>query len=171
MAIISTDIKSYLSGGAANTDPNLSLGGIISTTEIVDNTLHNLYDKITGDEALAGDTEYRGYYVKNTHGTLTLESAKIWIEAQPNARTTKEQIWIALCDEGKNVTMETIADESTAPVGPTFSQPANKAGGLSLGNVAAGERYGIWVKRLAPANTEAKDAAQFQIKVEGDTAE
>ena len=37
--IETTDIKIYLSGGATNTDPNASLGGIISSTELVDNNL------------------------------------------------------------------------------------------------------------------------------------
>lgn len=167
MPIVAGDIDFHLSGGTSNTDPNASLGGVISNTQIVDNTLHNLFDKITGDESLAGDIEYRGYYVKNAHGTLTLEAAVIWIQQN----TTNSEISIALAAEAVNVTMATIANESTAPSGITFSQPANKAAGLSIGNIPAGQFKGIWVKRDIGAATLAEDAAEFHIKVEGDTAE
>ena len=34
MAIVAGDLKIYLSGGAGNSDPNASLGGIISSTEV-----------------------------------------------------------------------------------------------------------------------------------------
>jgi len=167
MAILSTDIDFFLSGGGTNTDPDLSLGGVISTTEIVDNTLHNLFDKVTGDEALSGKTNYRGIYIKNSHASLTLESAIVWIDLN----TTNSEIAIALAGEGLDVTMETIVDEDTAPVGETFTQPANKAAGLSLGNIPFGQKFGLWLRRVIGAATSAEDAATFHIKVEGDTAQ
>ena len=167
MPIVSGDIDFFLSGGAGNSDPNASLGGVISTTQIVDNTLHNLFDKVTGDESLAGKINYRGIYINNSHGSLTLETGKVWIDLN----TTNSEIAIALAGEGKDATMETIADEDTAPVGETFSQPANKAAGLTLGDMAFGEKYGLWLRRTIGAATPAENAATFHIKVEGDTAE
>lgn len=83
MAIASTDIQFYLTGGAGNTDPNASPGGAISSTALnLVTTLHNLFDKITGQESNAGDTEYRCLAVKNAHATLALEAAKAYIESQ-----------------------------------------------------------------------------------------
>lgn len=67
MAIVDADVKFFLSGGAGNSDPNASLGGVMSSTEVVDNTLHNLFDYVSGTEAGAGDTEYRAIYLKNTN--------------------------------------------------------------------------------------------------------
>ena len=168
MPIVSGDIKQYLSGGSGNTDPNASLGGAISTTEITDNTDNNLFDDVSGSEATAGDTEYRGHYVKNTHGTLTLQNAKIWIETQTTS--ANDAVAIALAGEGLNATMETIANESTAPVGETFSAPASYAAGLSLGNVAAGQIYGIWTRRVVDAGASAINANSYQLKVQGETA-
>ncbi len=63
MAIVSTDLLFYHSGGAGNSDPDASLGGIISTTQITDASDNNLFDDVTGDEASSGDTEYRGFYL------------------------------------------------------------------------------------------------------------
>lgn len=168
MPIVSTDIKSYLSGGAGNSDPDAALGGIISTTEIVDATLHNLFDLVASAESASGDTEYRCYYVKNTHGTLALQNAIVWIQTQtPNGDTSVE---IALAGEGVNATAETVADESTAPVGETFSAPATKGAGLSIGNISAGEYMAIWVKRIVNAASSAYNNDSVVIRVEGDTA-
>ena len=166
MPIVSGDIDYFLSGGASNSDVDASLGGVKSSVEIVDNTLHNLFDKVTGDESLAGDTNYRGIYVNNSHGSLTLESAIVWIDLN----TTNTEISIALAGEGVDATMETIANEATAPIGEVFTQPANKAAGLAMGDIAFGEKYGIWIERVIAAATAAENAATFHIKVEGDTA-
>lgn len=161
MAIISTDIKYYLSGGATNTDPALSLGGIVSTTEVAANAL---FDDVSSAEASAGDTEYRCVYAKNTHATLTLQVAKIFIQAN----TTGNRIAIALGGEGKNGTAETVANESTAPVGEVFTQPVDYAGGLALGDVAPGETFPVWVRRTIPAAAGAATDT-YTLRVQGET--
>lgn len=168
MAIVAADIKFYLSGGGGNTDPNLALGGVISTTVITAATLHNLFDQVSGDEAAAGDTEYRCFYVKNTHGSLSLQNAVIWIQTQ--TPSTDSIVAIALAGEGLNATAETVANESTAPVGESFTSPSSKGAGLSLGTIAAGQRYAIWVRRVISASAAAYDADSVVIRVEGDTA-
>ncbi len=52
MPIIATDIIYRLSGGASNTDPALSIGGIKSSTAAG----ATLYDDVSSAEASAGDT-------------------------------------------------------------------------------------------------------------------
>lgn len=170
MAIADTDILLRLSGGASNSDPNASLGGVMSTTTVItDNTLHNLFDKVLGSESSLGDTEYRGFYVLNNHGSLTLESAKIWIDSETSHAGANIQI--ALADEGLNATMETIATENDAPSGPSFQEAATEGAALTLGNIPFGQRYGIWVKRVIGSGTLAKNNYTIVIKVKGDTAE
>jgi hypothetical protein len=167
MAITASDIKFYLSGGAANSDPNASLGGAISSTEIVSASLHNLFDKVTGDESYAGDTEYRCFYVKNTHGSLTWESVFAWISS---AAVGGDAITIAK-EASSGSPVQTIVSESVAPVGPVFSTAVSKAAGLSLGDMAAGVSYAIWVKRVVSALTSAYNTDTATIKCEGDTAQ
>lgn len=168
MAITAADLEFYLSGGAGNTDPNASLGGIISTTAITNSSDNNLFDDVTGDEADAGDTEYRGIYLKNNHGSLTLQSSVVWFSA--NTTSADDTLDMALAGEGVNATMETVANESTAPVGESFSAPASKGAGLSTGNVAAGQRYGLWLRRTVSAAAAAVNANSATISWEGDTA-
>jgi hypothetical protein len=153
-----------LSGGAANTDPTASLGGIMSTSTAAGS---NLFDNVTGDESAAGDTEYRGVYVLN-NGNVDLQSAVVWI--QTNTPDPDTAVAIALAGEGANATMETVANENTAPVGETFTSPTNKAGGLSIGTLAAGQRYGVWIRRTVNAGAVAYNNDTFTLRVEGDTA-
>jgi hypothetical protein len=168
MAIVAADIKFYLSGGAANADPNAALGGAISSTEIVTATLQNLFDQVSGAESAAGDIEYRCIYVKNTHGSLTLNVAKIWIST--NTPATDTTIDIALGGEGDNGVAETVANENAAPVGEVFSAPATYAAGLSLGNLAAGHFYPVWVRWTITLGAAANASDAAIISVQGDTA-
>jgi hypothetical protein len=168
MAITASDLKIYLSGGAGNSDPNLSLGGVISSTEVTDNSTHNLFDQVSGTESNAGDTEYRGVYLKNTHGTLTLQNTKIYISSNTGSADTT--IDIALDGGATNATMETLTDESTAPSGETFSAPTTYAGGLSIGSLAAGEKKGLFIRRTVNAGAAAVNDDAVTIKYDGDTA-
>lgn len=172
MAIAETDLTWHLSGGASNTDAAASLGGAISTAGggviTKTKTFNSIFDDVSGAEAAAGDTEYRCIYVKNAHATLSLTTAKIWIEAN----TTGNEIYIGLDLAGKNATADTVADESTAPdPAVTFSKDCTSyATGLSLGDMAAGEYYGIWIKRVIASSKAATDDDNFTLKVQGDTS-
>jgi hypothetical protein len=152
-AISTSELKVYLSGGNGNTDPDASLGGIISTTELVDNTLHNLFAKVSAAEALAGSVKYRGIYLKNTNGTLTYEDAVAYISSQTTSGDTSLKISVA--DEGVSATMQTIVNENTAPSGEVFSTADGVGNGLAIGNMAAGSYIGIWVERTVNASATA----------------
>lgn len=168
MAILTADIQAKLSGGAANSDVNAALGGAISSVAITDATLSNLFDQVSSAEAGTGDTEYRCYYFKNAHGSLALQNAVVWIDTNTPASDTT--IEIALAGEGVNGTAEVIANESTAPVGETFSAPATKGAGLSVGNIPAGQHIAVWVKRIITAAAAANNLDNVIIRIEGDTA-
>ena len=145
MPIISTDIVYRLSGGASNTDVNASLGGAKSSTS-VGTGLHNLFDVVGSAEAATGDTEYRCVYVHNNHGTLTMQSAKIWISS--NTPSTDTSVEIALGSSAVNGTETSVANENTAPSGPTFSAPASEGAALSIGDIPAGQHKAVWIKRI-----------------------
>lgn len=168
MAILGTDILYRLSGGAANSDPNASLGGAKSSTAIVDNTLNNLWDDVSGDEGSAGDTEYRAFYVHNNHGTLTLLAPKVWISA--DTTSTNDEVDIGIGSSAVNGTEQTVANESTAPSAVTFSHPTTKSAGLSLTDIPAGQHKAVWVRRVVGASAAALDNNAYNITVEGDSA-
>jgi hypothetical protein len=168
MPIVASDIKEYLSGGSGNSSPAASIGGAISTTEVVDNTTHNVFDVVSSAESSAGDTEYRCIYVKNTHGSLTLQSAKVWIATQtPSADTSIE---IGLAAAAVNATETAVANENTAPASVTFSTAANEGAALSIGNIPNGQYKGIWIKRIVSAGASAANDDSYVLSYAGDTA-
>ena len=167
MPIESTDIEFRLSGGGSNTDPNAALGGAKSSTEI-GTGLHNLFDIVGSAEAAAGDTEYRCLYVHNAHATLTLENAVIYI--QSNTPSTDTSAEIAVGSSAVNGTEQTIANESTAPTGVTFSAAANLGAALALGDIPPGEHRAVWVKRIVAEGAAAYNDDQVTLRVQGDTA-
>lgn len=179
MSIQSTDIDFLLSTKVAGTgytqaqsNVNESLGKYISTTEITDNTLNNLFDNISGDENAASDVEYRCFFVLNNHSSLTLQSAVCWISSEvaggavcaigldPYGVTTRNSVAVQAVE---------IANEGAAPTGVSFSAPTGKASGLSIGDIPASSCAAIWVRRTAQ-NTVAVNNDGVTIRVEGDTA-
>ena len=163
--ITSTDILFLLSGGAANSDTDASLGGVVSSTEIVDDTVNNLFALAGAAEADAGSVKYRGFFVKNDHATLTLTAPKIYISSNTTSPTTA--VTVALASETGSP-MDTIADEDTAPdPAVTFVTAVDFDNGLSLGDLAPGEVKGVWVKWTVDASTDAiEDAMTFTVKGE-----
>lgn len=168
MAIASSDIKYRLSGGAANSDPNAALGGAKSSVEVVDNVDNNLFDDVSGDEHTAGRIEYRAVYVHNAHGSLTLTTAKVWIQSDTSGADS--DLSIAVGSAAINGTEQTIANETTAPTGVTWSDAAvDRASGLALGDIPAGQHKAVWLRRTISAGSTPQAADTCAIQAGGDT--
>ncbi len=170
MPIVANDITFNLSGGAGNTDPNASLGGVMGTNAlIVDDTLNNLFDNVSGAEHTAGDTEYRCFYVKNTNATDTAYSVKIYIDT--NTPAADDTVNIGKDLAGVSGTADTVADEGTAPdPAVTFSTATTLAVAIDLGNMSAGQYYAVWIKRIVSAGSTAQANNSAILKVSLDTA-
>lgn len=181
MPIQSSDLLFKLSvttGTAGNQNaqgnPNNSLGTYISTTQITNNTLNNLFSNITGDQSAAGITKYRCIFVHNAHATLTLQSPVVWISA---SALNNETISIATDNVGvtnlgsSSAQATNVANETTAPSAVSaFSTPTTKGTGLSLGSIGPGQVAAVWVKQVVTAGATAANSESVTIKVEGDTA-
>jgi len=178
MAILTTDILrkfSVKTGAAGNSTAGNaagSLGKYISTTQITDNSLNNLFDDVTGDENAASAVEYRCIFFHNAHASLTYTAPYVWLSAEVSGGTT-----VAIGIDGiaasvigdSNAQAGEVANENTAPSGVSFSSPTSKATGLALGDIPAGYCRAIWVRRTA-ANTPAINNDGATIQIDGDTA-
>lgn len=162
MAIVSTDIVYRLSGGSGNSDQNASLGGAKSSSS----ASASIFDDVSSAEASSGDTEYRCVYIHNNHGTLTYLGSKVWI--QTNTPSADTDVAIGLGTSAVNGTEQTVADENTAPSGVTFSAPTSFAGGLSIGDIPAGQHKAVWIRRTINAGA-AVASDSFTLRVQGDT--
>lgn len=194
MAIVAGDLKKYLTGASSNggtqTDPNAALGNYRSATEITDNTDNNLFDDVSGAEAAAGDTEYRCFCIQNTHASLELQTAKVYL-SDSNVGAGNTVSFAVETPATANLTngnAQTVANESTAPTVNTsnhngtgsgisdWSTATTYAGGVPVvqgahdANLGVSEIVFVWVKRVIGAGASAAAAVDFGIRIEGDTA-
>jgi hypothetical protein len=168
MPITSGEIEYRLSGGAANSDVNASLGGAKSSVAVTDNTDNNLFDDVTGAEHTAGDVEYRCIYVHNADGALTLTSAVVWIQSDTSGADS--DLSIAVGTAAVNGTEQTVANESTAPSGVSWSDAAtSRATGLALGNLPPGEHKAVWIRRTISAGSTPQAGDTGSVQAGGDT--
>lgn len=168
MPIVASDIDVRHSGGASNTDPNASIGGIMSNTNVTDNSLNNLFDDVTGSESLPGEDEFRLFYVLNDHASLVFQNGRCYVSS--NSTSTNDEWDIGLAAAGSNATETAIANENTAPASVTFSHPTTYGTGLNLGSLNAGQRYGVWCRRRVDAAAAAFNNDTIVVNVDCDTA-
>lgn len=150
-----------------NSTPNSSLGGAISTTEVVTATLQNLFDNVSGSESVSGTTEYRCVYIKNENSTDTMNNTKIWL--QSNTPSTETTVAIGLGSSAINGIEQTISNESTAPSGISFSSPSSEGSALSIGNIPAGQHKAIWIRRIVNSNSSAYSGDNFILRIKCDS--
>lgn len=170
MAITAEYIEFRLSGGSANADPDASLGGAMSSSEVVSGTIENLFDNIGASEAANGDTEYRCFYVTNTSGADDYLGVIVWIDSQTSSPDTDIEIGLdgAGVGDGSTTGVATnIAGEGTAPAGVSFSAPSGANAGLTIGDMAPGTAQAVWIKRTVNVGASQASLDDCRLKVRG----
>ena len=164
MAIVSGDIQYRLSGGAANSDAALSYGGAMSSVSAPS----TLFSNVSSSQASAGLIDYRCIYVRNNHGSLTLEDPVLWISV--NTPSTDTTVAVGLGAAAVNATEDATAGVTTAPAGVSFSSPSSFGAGIAMADLPAGQHKAIWIRRTVTAGAAAYSNDGFTIVVRGDTA-
>lgn len=176
-AIQSSEVlwKLSVSAAAGNTTggtPSTSLGDQVSTTQITDATLHALFDEVSAAENAAQTAEYRCFFIHNSNTLNAYQNVVIWLasEVASGASIAIGVDTTAASAVGAATAQAlTIANETTAPAGVTFSAPTTQGAGLSLGTIPANSVKAVWVRRT-PANTAAINNDGGQLSVWGETA-
>jgi hypothetical protein len=119
MTISSDNISFVLSGGSNNSNPKLSIGGQPSSTPIL-GSINNLFSNITSEEASAGKTDYRCFYVFNDSQSDTLYSSKIYIFSKASFSSSKIEIGIATAIDRQSI--EIIGPISSGSVVLAYEQ-------------------------------------------------
>jgi len=194
MSIQPSDIKKYLTGatsdGGSQSDPDSSLGNYRSSTEIVNNNDNNLFDDVSGAESQAGNIEYRCICFKNTHSSLELQNAKVYLSDVDVGSGNSIAFAVETPATGSETdgNAQSIANESTAPQVNTTNHNGSGSGvsdwstatsyndgvpvsqGSHDANLGVGEIVFVWIRRTIQAGASAKSGATFKVKIEGDTA-
>ena len=194
MAITASDLVKYLTGatadGGTQADPNASLGNYRSSTEVVNNTTENLFDNVAGNESQSGDTEYRCICIKNTHASLELQNARIYLSESDIGSGNSVAFAVETPATGAetNGNAQSIADESTAPTVNTtdhngtgsgisgWSTAASYSAGVPVSqgahdaNLGVGEIVFVWIRRTIGAGATSATGVDFTIRIQGNTA-
>lgn len=173
MTVLSSDLKAYLSGGAANADPRLSIGGAKSSVEVSATALNNLFDDVTGTEATAGVTRYRVIYVQNKSADAAGWPTPVaWIGYQPrdpnSPYTADGETYAFAFAAAKNAAVAALADENTAPSGPTFSTAASKGAGVALPDpdYMQDDYVAVYLRMVTPSSQPQNSGDEYQLCIE-----
>lgn len=129
-----------------------------STNVVVTRAAGRLFDAVSAEQSIAGHVDYRCIYLNNV-GASTLANIQIYIPAQPAGATMA----IGLDPVGVGGTATTIALETDAPAGVTFTSPSSAATGLLVASLTAANKVAIWVRRTVPANSTATGTSAVPI--------
>ncbi len=162
-AIVGSEIQTRLStksGAAGNTtagSANSSLGKYAATTVWAGGSLHDLFDQISGSENQAGSVEYRCIFVHNTNGNNPAQNVRVSLlsEVAGGATLSIGVDPTAASPVGSAAAQAlSVANETTAPAGVSFSSPTTYAAGVDLGTIPVGHVRALWIRRAA-SNTAA----------------
>lgn len=176
MPVEAGDIKVYLTGGAANTDPNESRGGVISTTEVDLNTLlNNLWDNVSAAENAGADfSEYRCVALLNDAASGDFTTIKAYVATAINSDAVGLAWEDTINDSdviAKTATEETVP--SGAGLGDFTDDPAapgilNNPRGSTV-TIAPTEVTRLWFRRTHTSGSAA-GTLQGLVTVTGETS-
>ena len=134
-------LEFFYSGGGSNSDPELSLGGSISSANISTTSLNNLFQDAEPPWTADQDSvQYVGINLKNTDGSYLARNVTFYFVDTPNVESTLA-VW------NDTTGTQSIPDQDTIPTGsPSWTTPLIGSK-LSLGDLAAGASHRLWIRR------------------------
>jgi hypothetical protein len=176
-AIVAGDLQwrySVTTGTAGNTVAGTaagSLGRYISTTQWAGGAANDLFDDITGAENAASTVDYRCIFIYNSNAANAYQNAVAYISAEVAGGASiaiGPDTTAASALGSATAQALTIANETTAPAGVTFTAPTTAATGIALGTIGVGQVKAFWLRRTA-ANTAALSGDGVTLGISGDT--
>lgn len=163
MVVRPNDIRFFYSGGSTNEDPLASLGGQISSTQVINSSQENVFNNVTLIEADNGMTDYRCVYVKNI-GAELWRTTVIWREE--STQSGFDGVFIGLGSAIIDGTEQLVQDRFTAPLNVNFASPDSKESALQIGDLAPGSFKAIWIKRVVQPLARTFKNNTFKLRVE-----
>ena len=138
---MSSTLAFKYTGGAANSDPNTSLGGTGSSVTLDTTALNNLFDDVgVDDKESSDDVNYRAIDLKN-EGDEEARHVSFFLTDTPNSESIIA-VWL------DTVGTQSVVNEQTEPTGASGNWTTPLVGSkMSLSDLAAGGTYRLWVRR------------------------
>lgn len=132
-----------------------SLGKYISTSQLTNSGVHDLFSVITGDENAGSVVDYRLIFIHNNTVTsgLAAISPKVYllvdVSGGANVAFAADSI-LPSSVTSATAQASQIANSTTAPTQiSAWNSGTVKASGLSLPDIPSGYVQGIWIRRSA----------------------
>ena len=132
-----------------------SHGGDISESEITSEELENIFDNVTNEERISGQTEYRKIYVKLIENDKRIYNTKLWIDQF----TSNPDDEVSICATGTND--DTQADAQSY----SYSSPDSFENSVSLGDIYPSGYKPIWIKRVVNPNSRPYHFNTFRLGI------
>jgi len=97
-------------------------------------------------DRVAGETYYRAFMLRS-HGSFSAIDIKLWLP--PVAGT--QAVYAIGIEAAVGETIQTIANELTAPAAVVFSSPTTEGTGLVVSDIPSGQNTGLWIRKVFPA--------------------
>lgn len=122
------------------------------------------HGNISNAQRVAGVTTYRALAIK-AHGPFALFDIKLWLPTVAGAQAT----YAIGLEAPSGGSIQTIADEETAPSAVLFSSPTSEGAALTISQLDPGDVYGLWIRRAFPAAgvVAAREDVKLTIKFTG----
>jgi len=159
------DLKFFYSGAAnvddAQTDPSLSLGGNLSSSEVPNRNLNNIFSDINLANSRAGMIDFRALFIKNT-GAENFTKVTLFIK---NYSVYVDKVYLGK-DQVAGNTIQTISSSIEYPECVDFKIPGTSEY-VDIGALNAGAARGIWFKRETPQLCPGGERVSFEIGIKG----
>ena len=133
---------------AVQSDPDKSLGGWLSITQLPNDLMGNLFGTIS-EWGIDNDLrETKALMLINDTGNLATSITLHYENASTDEYSDIEMAVVSITTDGSgNATMENIVSTRALPVIGTFVSNKDIGNAISLPDMADGEVLGIWIKR------------------------
>lgn len=176
-AIVASDIVTRYTttaGSAGNTTASTaagSLGKYVSTSVWSGGALNDLFDDISGSENAASTVDYRCVAIYNTNASNAAQNTTAYISAEVSGGASIAigvDTTAASTVGASSAQAVTIANETTAPSGISFTSPTTYATGVAMGSIPVGYVRMLWIRRTA-ANSAALSGDGVTLTIAVDT--
>jgi len=145
---MSSVLEYRLTGGAANADPDASLGGDTSSVEVSGTALNNLFDNVLPTDIDGSNhVTYRAIELLN-NGDATAKHVEFYFVDTTNSESVVA-VWLDVTGT------QTIGDDETEPTGASGNWTTPLVGSkLALDNLAAAAGHRLWIRRTVDEDAD-----------------
>ncbi len=164
MRLFYTNISTQEGG---QTQPNLSLGGFISSTVVPNDTLQNLFADISCYSVAENREEYIALALRNETGAEAT-NVTLYFTYPVESQYSIEMAFVAFNANGE---IESVATPYTAPYNAEFNAADGIANALAIGNIPEDGYVGIWFKKIIDKDAIMEQYSDENIEANGTPVE